>query len=158
MAHTPAIHANVTPESHEAWHQFGALHGVTASGLIAAISEAFNDVDIDLTNQENPANPLPRELIIRARQVDAKRRRRRSGKPMSVKTIHAAISAQAHDRWHNYCSEQGVSVSGLLEAIGELLQNPTPKTTTAFATTITRGRKYDAAARRRHGRKRPATV
>jgi hypothetical protein len=35
------------------------------------------------------------------------------------KAIHAYLSPEAHDRWHDFAAEQGVSVSGLLEAIAQ---------------------------------------
>jgi hypothetical protein len=33
------------------------------------------------------------------------------------KAIHAYLSPRAHDAWHDFAAENGVSVSGLLEAI-----------------------------------------
>lgn len=33
------------------------------------------------------------------------------------RAIHAYLTPEAHDRWHDFAAEQGVSVSGLLEAI-----------------------------------------
>jgi hypothetical protein len=33
------------------------------------------------------------------------------------KAIHAYLSPEAHDGWHAFAAEHGVSVSGLLEAI-----------------------------------------
>jgi hypothetical protein len=33
------------------------------------------------------------------------------------KAIHAYLSPEAHDGWHDFAAENGVSVSGLLEAI-----------------------------------------
>ena len=38
-----AIHAFLTPESHEAWHEFAAEHGVSVSGLIEAIALDWSD-------------------------------------------------------------------------------------------------------------------
>ena len=35
----------------------------------------------------------------------------------SRKAIHAYLTPEAHDRWHDFAAEEGVSVSGLLEAI-----------------------------------------
>lgn len=34
------------------------------------------------------------------------------------KAIHAYLSPEAHGAWHEFAAEHGVSVSGLLEAIG----------------------------------------
>lgn len=37
------------------------------------------------------------------------------------KALHAYVSDAAHDQWHSFASEQGVSVSAVLEALaGEL--------------------------------------
>jgi hypothetical protein len=67
-----AIHAFLTPESHEAWHEFAAEHGVSVSGLIEAIALDWADRrtgdDLDLPEVES--------LARQARRVDASRRRR----------------------------------------------------------------------------------
>jgi hypothetical protein len=34
------------------------------------------------------------------------------------RALHAYLSREAHDAWHDFAAEQGVSVSGLLEASG----------------------------------------
>jgi hypothetical protein len=39
----------------------------------------------------------------------------------SRKALHAYVSDAAHDEWHSFAAEQGVSVSAVLEALaGEL--------------------------------------
>ena len=38
-----AIHTFLTPDSHEAWHEFAAEHGVSVSGLIEAIALDWAD-------------------------------------------------------------------------------------------------------------------
>jgi hypothetical protein len=73
MAETrKAIHAFLTPEAHEAWHEFAAEHGVSVSGMIEAMAldwaERRNGEDIDL--------PEIDELARAARRIDAQRRRR----------------------------------------------------------------------------------
>lgn len=35
------------------------------------------------------------------------------------KALHAYLSDESHDAWHDYAAEKGVSVSGLLEAIAQ---------------------------------------
>lgn len=35
----------------------------------------------------------------------------------SRKALHAYVSDDAHDNWHNFAAEQGVSVSAILEAL-----------------------------------------
>lgn len=37
------------------------------------------------------------------------------------RALHAYLSREAHDAWHDFAAEQGVSVSGLLEASGQNL-------------------------------------
>ena len=37
------------------------------------------------------------------------------------KALHAYLSDCAHNNWHDFCAEQGVSVSALLEAIAPAL-------------------------------------
>jgi hypothetical protein len=72
-----AIHAFLSPDSHEAWHEFAAEHGVSVSGLIEAIALDWADrsqrgnggsVDYDL----DEVDALSRQ----ARRIDASRRRR----------------------------------------------------------------------------------
>jgi hypothetical protein len=67
-----AIHAFLTPDSHEAWHEFAAEHGVSVSGLIEAIALDWADRrdgdDYDL----DEVDALSRQ----ARRIDAGRRRR----------------------------------------------------------------------------------
>lgn len=40
------------------------------------------------------------------------------------KALHAYVSDQAHEQWHGYAAEQGVSVSAILEALAPHLTNP----------------------------------
>ncbi len=67
-----AIHAFLTPDSHEAWHEFAAEHGVSVSGLIEAIALDWGDRrdgdDYDLAEVD--------ALSRQARRIDAGRRRR----------------------------------------------------------------------------------
>jgi hypothetical protein len=67
-----AIHAFLTPGSHEAWHEFAAEHGVSVSGLIEAIALDWADrregEDYDLAEVD--------ALSRQARRIDAGRRRR----------------------------------------------------------------------------------
>jgi hypothetical protein len=68
------------------------------------------------------------------------------------KAIHAYLTPEAHDRWHDFAAEQGVSVSGLLEAIArdwkEQLDGgaDVPSEVEQLAKTA---RRIDAARRRR---------
>ena len=67
-----AIHAFLTPDSHEAWHEFAAENGVSVSGLIEAMAldwgERAEGDDFVLDEVE--------ALAPQARRIDAQRRRR----------------------------------------------------------------------------------
>jgi hypothetical protein len=67
-----AIHAYLTPEAHDAWHEFAAEQGVSVSGLLEAISQHWarhlkSGLD-DVLGVE--------DLAKAARKIDAARRRR----------------------------------------------------------------------------------
>jgi hypothetical protein len=67
-----AIHAFLTPDSHEAWHEFAADNGVSVSGLIEAMAldwaDRKNGDDYELAEVD--------ALSRQARRIDAQRRRR----------------------------------------------------------------------------------
>lgn len=68
------------------------------------------------------------------------------------RALHAYLSPEAHDAWHDFAAEQGVSVSGLLEAIGEDLVDVTKKggkPRKEHLLLVDAARKIDAARRRR---------
>lgn len=70
-----AIHAYLSPDAHDGWHDFAAEHGVSVSALLEAIAEDWA-ARIDAGETASP----DREQLARvARQVDAARRRRRRG-------------------------------------------------------------------------------
>ncbi|MEZ5341824.1 MAG: hypothetical protein R2706_10335 [Acidimicrobiales bacterium] len=69
------------------------------------------------------------------------------------KALHAYVSGDAHDLWHGFAAEQGVSVSAILEALapelnfeavqsGEQLKD-------RLSTVVKSARQIDAARRRR---------
>jgi len=68
-----AIHAYLSPEAHDAWHDFAAENGVSVSGLLEAIANEW------AARQARGEQPLPDEerLVRTARRVDADRRRRK---------------------------------------------------------------------------------
>ncbi|MCP5030093.1 MAG: hypothetical protein GY929_27810 [Actinomycetia bacterium] len=39
------------------------------------------------------------------------------------KALHAYVTSEAHDLWHDTCAEEGVSVSALLEILAHRLQD-----------------------------------
>ena len=40
------------------------------------------------------------------------------------KALHAYVSDDAHEQWHGFAAEQGVSVSAILEALAPELDKP----------------------------------
>lgn len=69
------------------------------------------------------------------------------------KALHAYVSDDAHDQWHGFAAEQGVSVSAILEALAPELNTearPEPADlTTRLDGVIKAARKIDAQRRRR---------
>ncbi|HEY5155273.1 MAG TPA: hypothetical protein VIJ47_11100 [Acidimicrobiales bacterium] len=67
-----AIHAFLTPASHEAWHEMAAEHGVSVSALIEALAQDWAD------RKQGSEFDLPEidALSRSARRIDASRRRR----------------------------------------------------------------------------------
>lgn len=68
-----AIHAYLSPEAHDQWHDFAAENGVSVSGLLEAIGLEWKD------QMQAEGGDLPPEiegLAKRARRIDASRRRR----------------------------------------------------------------------------------
>ena len=69
------------------------------------------------------------------------------------KALHAYVSDDAHDQWHGFAAEQGVSVSAILEALAPELDT-TPRTEavdlpTRLDRVVQTARKIDAQRRRR---------
>ena len=73
----------------------------------------------------------------------------------SRRALHAYVSDEAHDMWHGFAAENGVSVSALLEVLGSRLLGLEPGAATPMETTeevramIVDARKLDAARRSR---------
>ena len=62
------------------------------------------------------------------------------------KALHAYVSERAHDRWHDFAAEQGVSVSAILEALAaEFGTDESP----VFDDVVVTARRIDAQRRRR---------
>ncbi len=69
------------------------------------------------------------------------------------KALHAYVSDDAHDQWHGFAAEQGVSVSAILEALApeldtEAREEPA-ELTERLEGVIKSARKIDAHRRRR---------
>lgn len=67
------------------------------------------------------------------------------------RALHAYLSPAAHDTWHDFATEHGVSVSALLEALSEPLTSGLPEVSIADVLdgAVTSARATDAARRRR---------
>lgn len=68
------------------------------------------------------------------------------------RAIHAYVSEEAHDRWHDFAAENGVSVSALLEALAEEVAGADEKTeahAVVLERAISSSRQIDASRRRR---------
>ncbi len=71
--------------------------------------------------------------------------------PVERKAIHAYLTERSHANIHNFCGEHGVSVSGLLEALGEQLDLVSRDQVNHLdpQALVKRSRKIDAERRRR---------
>lgn len=65
-----ALHAYVSDDAHDAWHDFAAENGVTVSGLLEALTPML------AASQSGDAGVAWEDSIKAARKVDARRRRR----------------------------------------------------------------------------------
>lgn len=69
------------------------------------------------------------------------------------KALHAYVSDDAHDQWHGFAAEQGVSVSAILEALAPELDTdarPEPSDLGSRLDSVVKAaRKIDAQRRRR---------
>ena len=77
MPETPsrrAIHAFVSPEAHEQWHEFAAEEGVSVSALIEAFAPELSDPE----RSKEAMHERLSFVVTSARKIDAARRRRRA--------------------------------------------------------------------------------
>ena len=66
------------------------------------------------------------------------------------RALHAYLSDAAHDTWHQFAADNGVTVSATLEALAaELPDRDTDNGGIDFVPIIERARKTDASRRRR---------
>ncbi len=71
-------------------------------------------------------------------------------KDSSRKALHAYVSDGAHDQWHGFAAEQGVSVSAILEALAPSLEEQdSAGLSLDVKLVITEARRIDAKRRRR---------
>jgi hypothetical protein len=69
-----ALHAYLSDEAHEAWHDFAAENGVSVSALLEVLNAPLNS-DLDA-----PVVDVMNDVIPAARATDASRRRRSRAK------------------------------------------------------------------------------
>ena len=67
-----AIHAYLTPEAHDRWHEFAAEQGVSVSGLLEAIAQEWHEQLLGADDLPDEVDRLTRS----ARRIDSTRRRR----------------------------------------------------------------------------------
>ena len=66
-----AIHAYLSPDGHEEWHEVSQDAGVSVSGLLEALA-----ADMAANPPDQGGHPRWDELVRAARSIDAQRRRR----------------------------------------------------------------------------------
>ncbi len=64
------------------------------------------------------------------------------------RALHAFLSADAHDQWHDFAASQGASVSAILEALAPELENAVGP----IDRVVKAARRIDADRRRRRSR------
>lgn len=67
-----ALHAYVSEDAHDCWHDFAAENGASVSALLESLAPALK------SSAETPFKVSLDKVIDQARQTDAQRRRRRS--------------------------------------------------------------------------------
>lgn len=76
----------------------------------------------------------------------------RMSQPTPRRAIHAFVSSEAHDQWHDFAAEEGVSVSALIEAFAPALaegESSSEPMHERLAAVVKAARSIDAARRRR---------
>jgi hypothetical protein len=71
------------------------------------------------------------------------------------RAVHAYLSDDAHETWLEVATDYGVSLSGLMEAMGADLRRPADERVLGphLEELVTRARRVDAERRRRSGRR-----
>ncbi len=66
-----AVHAYLSDEAHDAWHNLAAEHGISLSGLFEVLAIDFRDNPPD-----EGGHPRWNQIVKATRKVDVERRRR----------------------------------------------------------------------------------
>ena len=69
-----ALHAYVSDDAHDQWHGFAAEQGVSVSAVLEALAA---ELDLSHDEAEHQMKDRLEGVVKTARQIDAKRRRRR---------------------------------------------------------------------------------
>lgn len=69
---------------------------------------------------------------------------------LDKKNLHAKVTAETHERWHDFAADQGVSVTALLESLAPPKLQPGEKPAGIWPPVIGFARKLDAERRRRN--------
>jgi hypothetical protein len=65
------------------------------------------------------------------------------------KALHAFVDEATHEAWHDFCSDNAISVSALLQALGDEIENTLGPKSPMGSVLIKRARQLDAIRRRR---------
>lgn len=69
-----ALHAYVSDEAHEQWHEFAAEQGVSVSAILEALG---TELFAEIAGDDSEASPVTLDVVVKkARRLDAERRRR----------------------------------------------------------------------------------
>lgn len=71
-----ALHAYVTDTAHDAWHDFGAKHGVSVSAVVEAMAPLLQRVSDSAEAKRIVVQNEIGQVVQAARHIDARRRRR----------------------------------------------------------------------------------
>ena len=69
-----ALHAYVSDDAHDHWHGFAAEQGVSVSAILEALAP---ELDLEASVSREEIGTRLNTVVKSARQIDAKRRRRR---------------------------------------------------------------------------------
>ena len=69
------------------------------------------------------------------------------------KALHAYLSDEAHEAWHRFAEDCGVSLSAVLTALGPALSKPTDMTTGQLLASVIAGAEDSEREKRRERRK-----
>jgi len=115
----------------------------------AGLEQKVRRPEIDLTETlDNLVEAAAFQSVMRQRvrsQPGDVRARKMSMATEARKALHAYVSDEAHEQWHAFAAEQGVSVSAILEVLGAELEASGDR----YHQLVVAARRIDARRRRR---------